>query len=90
MDLYTSPARSIHYNEFDSAPTIAQERLSERLNRAISTMYAMEVMPTKWVTLNELTIRGVKVSRNLRKCRVLYEPTSTVKKERVSLILSSH
>lgn len=90
MDLYTSPARSIHYNEFDSAPTIAQERLSERLNRAISTMYAMEVMPTKWVTLNELTIRGVKVSRNLRKCRVLYEPTSTVKKERVSLFLSSY
>lgn len=46
-------------------------------------MYTLENLPTKWVTLNHLTIRGVKVSRNLRKCRVLYEPTSSVKKERV-------
>ncbi|GAA5795078.1 hypothetical protein HPULCUR_000429 [Helicostylum pulchrum] len=82
LDLYTSPARPINFNEFDSAPTIAQERLSERLNRAISTMYTMETLPTKWVTLDHLTIRGVKVSRNLRKCRILYEPTSTVKRER--------
>lgn len=84
MDLYTSPARPINYNEFDSTPTIAQERLSERLNRAISTMYTLENLPTKWVTLDHLTIRGVKVSRNLRKCRVIYEPTSTVGRERVS------
>lgn len=80
--LYTSPARPIAYNEFDSAPTVAQGRLAERLTRAISTMYTIEVMPTKWVTLDHLTIRGVKVSRNLRKCQVLYEPTSTSKKER--------
>jgi ribosome-binding factor A len=61
---------------------VAQERLAERLQRAISTMYSTEVMPSQWVTLNHLQIRGVKVSRNLRKCQVLYEPSSTIKKER--------
>ncbi|KAK4518331.1 Phospholipase [Mucor velutinosus] len=80
--LYTTPARLVNYNEFDSAPNIPQQRLAERLQRAISTMYSTEVMPSQWVTPGHVTIRGVKVSRNLRKCRVLYEPSSTVKKER--------
>ncbi|KAF1796179.1 hypothetical protein FB192DRAFT_1347965 [Mucor lusitanicus] len=83
--LYTTPARLVNYNEFDSAPNIPQQRLAERLQRAISTMYSTEVMPSQWVTPGHVTIRGVKVSRNLRKCRVLYEPSSTSKKERGNL-----
>ncbi|KAI8085932.1 uncharacterized protein B0P05DRAFT_585438 [Gilbertella persicaria] len=80
--IYTTPARSINYNEFDSAPTVIQERLAERIQRAITTMYSTEVLPSKWITLSHVSIRAVKVSRNLRKCRVLYEPLSTKKSER--------
>ena len=80
--MHTAPARLVNFNEFDSAPNIAQQRLSERLQRAISTMYSMENMPSQWVTPGFVDIRGVKVSRNLRKCQILYEPSSTIKKER--------
>ncbi|CEP13665.1 hypothetical protein [Parasitella parasitica] len=80
--LYTTPARLVNFNEFDSTPNIPQQRLAERLQRAISTMYSIETMPSRWVTPGYVMIRGVKVSRNLRKCRVMYEPSTTVKKER--------
>ncbi|KAI8384189.1 hypothetical protein BD560DRAFT_431430 [Blakeslea trispora] len=80
--IYTAPARSIKYNEFDSTPTVVQERLAERIQRAITTMYSVEALPTQWITPSHVLIRGVKVSRNLRKCRVLYEPLSAKKKER--------
>ncbi|KAI8638839.1 hypothetical protein BD408DRAFT_435671 [Parasitella parasitica] len=80
--MYTTPARLVNFNEFDSAPNIPQQRLAERLQRAISTMYSIEAMPSQWVTPGYVFIRGVKVSRNLRKCRVMYEPSTTVKRER--------
>ncbi|KAI8979923.1 hypothetical protein BDB01DRAFT_836961 [Pilobolus umbonatus] len=80
--LYTTPARSIHLNEFDSTPTITQERLAERIHRAITLMYSIESMPSKWISLEYLSIRSVKVSRNLRKCQIFYEPMSNSKSER--------
>ncbi|KAI8370851.1 hypothetical protein EDC96DRAFT_95052 [Choanephora cucurbitarum] len=81
-NMYTAPARSIRYNEFDSAPTVVQERLAERIHRAITTMYSVEALPTQWITPQHVLIRAVKVSRNLRKCRVLYEALSDRKQER--------
>lgn len=45
-------------------------------------MYSSEALPTQWITLGQLTIREVKVSRNLKKCQVMYEPLSNNKKER--------
>ncbi|KAI8338065.1 hypothetical protein BC941DRAFT_424510 [Chlamydoabsidia padenii] len=80
LELYTETARPL--NEGDAAPTITQERLAQRIQRALSTVYAMEVLPTLLITPAHLTIHQVKVSRNLKKCTIFYEPTSTVKKER--------
>ncbi|KAI9486451.1 MAG: hypothetical protein EXX96DRAFT_43082 [Benjaminiella poitrasii] len=78
--LHTIPARPVHYNEFDASPTTLQDQLAKRIHRAILTMYTDEVMPNRWITPDQVTIRSIKVSRNLRKCQVLYEPTS-IKKE---------
>ncbi|KAI8968961.1 hypothetical protein BDF20DRAFT_916383 [Mycotypha africana] len=76
------PARPVSYNEFDTSPTIAQERFAHRINRAIATTFAIELMPSKWLNTNYLIIRNIKVSRNLKKCHILYTLTSVKKKER--------
>ncbi|KAI9024923.1 hypothetical protein CLU79DRAFT_834054 [Phycomyces nitens] len=79
--IYTQSARPLAANEFDSTPTISQERMADRIHRAIITMYSAESLPSL-VTTNSLTIQSVKVSRNQRKCHVYYDPISTVKTER--------
>ncbi|KAI7906916.1 uncharacterized protein BX663DRAFT_121684 [Cokeromyces recurvatus] len=81
-NLYTTPAKPISFNEFDATPTIAQDRLAKRIQRAILTVYSTEDFPTQWITPSQVNIHGVKVSRNLRKCQILYEPISTKKGER--------
>ncbi|KAL0091567.1 hypothetical protein J3Q64DRAFT_1724305, partial [Phycomyces blakesleeanus] len=79
--IYTQSARPLAANEFDSTPTIAQERMADRIHRAIITMYSAESLPSL-ITTNSLIIQSVKVSRNQRKCHVYYDPISTVKSER--------
>ncbi|KAI8089186.1 uncharacterized protein BX664DRAFT_332380 [Halteromyces radiatus] len=82
LDLYTETARPLHGHEWDATPTITQERMAQRIQRALSTVYSMEVLPTPLITQEHLTLRGIKVSRNLKKCFIFYEPTSTIKKQR--------
>ncbi|SAL98920.1 hypothetical protein [Absidia glauca] len=80
LELYTETARPLH--EGDATSTITQERLAQRIHRALSTVYSLEDLPTLLITPAHFTLRQVKVSRNLKKCQIFYEPTSTVKKER--------
>ncbi|CAO3633331.1 unnamed protein product [Cunninghamella blakesleeana] len=75
-------ARTLKGHEFDSTPTIAQERLAQCIHRALSTVYSIEVLPTSLITLSYISIRQVKASRNLKKCYIFYEPISTDKKTR--------
>lgn len=77
--MYTEPARSLSAEE--SGPTVAQERLAERVQRALSTVHSIEDLPTPFLT--QMSIRSIKVSRNLKRCQIDYETLSDNKKERV-------
>lgn len=79
MPMYTEPARSLYADE--SGPTVAQARLAERVQRALNTVHSIEVLPTAFLT--QMSIRSIKVSRNLRRCQIDYEALSDNKKERV-------
>ncbi|KAI8061048.1 hypothetical protein BC940DRAFT_322817 [Gongronella butleri] len=78
--------------EYDAAPTVSQERMAQRIHRALHTVYAVEPLPTHLVTQTAMTIRDIKVARNLRACRIFYEPTSTNKAEqaRVEKAMDQH
>ncbi|ORZ15225.1 hypothetical protein BCR42DRAFT_452082 [Absidia repens] len=82
LELHTETARPLQGHELDAAPTVMQERLAQRIHRALSTVYSVEVLPTPLITQAHLTLRHVKISRNLKKCYIFYEPTSPSKKER--------
>ncbi|CAO3629512.1 unnamed protein product [Cunninghamella echinulata] len=82
LNIYTESARTLKGHEFDSTPTIAQERLAQCIHRALLTVYSIEVLPSHLITLSHINIRQVKASRNLKKCFIFYEPTSTNKATR--------
>ncbi|KAI9304766.1 hypothetical protein BJ944DRAFT_80060 [Cunninghamella echinulata] len=82
LNVYTESARTLKGHEFDNTPTIAQERLAQCIHRALSTVYSIEVLPSPLITLSHISIRQVKASRNLKKCFIFYEPTSTNKATR--------
>ncbi|KAI9496795.1 hypothetical protein BDB00DRAFT_73253 [Zychaea mexicana] len=80
--VHKKSARSINMDETDSAPTVAQQRLAQRIQRGLTKVFAIEPLPTRWVTPSYVSIHTVKASRNLRKCQILYEPATEKKHER--------
>ncbi|KAI8384311.1 uncharacterized protein BYT42DRAFT_256672 [Radiomyces spectabilis] len=82
VSLHRQGARALNHNEFDSTPTVMQARMAQRIQRALLTMYATEALPTALITPQHLKIHDIKVSRNLRKCRILYDPIDSNKTKR--------
>ncbi|KAG2220359.1 hypothetical protein INT45_010745 [Circinella minor] len=80
--VYKKSPRSINMDENDSAPTVAQQKLAQRIHRGLNKMFSIEPLPTRWVTSSYVSIHMVKVSRNLRKCNILYEPATEQKHEK--------
>ncbi|KAI8143737.1 hypothetical protein BJV82DRAFT_83496 [Fennellomyces sp. T-0311] len=80
--VHKKSARSVNMDENDSAPTVAQQRLAQRIHRGLNKMFAIESLPTRWVTASYVSVHTVKVSRNLRKCYILYEPATDAKHEK--------
>ncbi|KAI7869068.1 hypothetical protein BDF14DRAFT_1787850 [Spinellus fusiger] len=78
--MYTQSARS-SVNEFDSAPTIAQERMADRIQRAFMSMQSAEPLPAALLS-DQLRVPLVKVSRQQRRCHIYYDPVSSTKTER--------
>ncbi|ORX44788.1 hypothetical protein DM01DRAFT_1340305 [Hesseltinella vesiculosa] len=80
LEVHKESSRPMY--EYEAAPTLSQERMASRIHRALSTVYAVEPLPSPLITQAYLSLLDVKVSRNLRKCHVFYEPLSTSKAER--------
>ncbi|KAG0183216.1 hypothetical protein DFQ28_000087 [Apophysomyces sp. BC1034] len=80
--IYTKAPRSFSHSEFDSTPTNTQERMAERINRALSMVYSVESLPTHLITPSAMKIHSIKVSRNLRRCQIAYVPLPTKAEQR--------
>ncbi|KAI8582539.1 hypothetical protein K450DRAFT_227659 [Umbelopsis ramanniana AG] len=71
--------RKLTEQRFSDPPSIAQQQLAQRIERAILKMNASEALPSRFVTPEHIRVVGVKALSNLQKCHVYWRPCGDAK-----------
>ncbi|CAO3672394.1 unnamed protein product [Umbelopsis ramanniana] len=71
--------RKLTEQRFNDPPSIAQQQLAQRIERAILKMNASEALPSRLVTPEHIRVVGVKALSNLQKCHVYWRPCGDAK-----------